>query len=204
MKGALLILGFFLCGVFLGSADIIPRAFGEEYLSLALYTMLVLAGMCMGFDTRNFLIVREFGYKALFLPVAIVLGTALGAFVVWLLLLFLQHDISLRDVMGVGAGFGYYSLSSVIITRLGNAELGSVALVANVSRELLTLLFAPMLVKYLGGLAPVATGGATTMDTCMPVIARYAGERYAIMGIFSGMVLTLIVPALVTAVFTYW
>ncbi len=204
MKGALLILGCFLCGVFLGSADIIPRSFGEEYLSLALYTMLVLAGMCMGFDTRNFLIVREFGYKALFLPVAIVFGTFLGAFFVWLLLLLLQHDISLRDVMGVGAGFGYYSLSSVIITRLGNAELGSVALVANVSRELLTLLFAPMLVKYLGGLAPVATGGATTMDTCMPVIARYAGERYAIMGIFSGMVLTLIVPVLVTAVFTYW
>ncbi len=203
MKGALFILAFFLGGVFFGHANIIPRSFGEEYLTLALYTMLVLAGMCMGFDTRNFLIVREYGFKAIFLPIAIMLGTALGAFFIWLVLSAMHHDISLRDVMGVGAGFGYYSLSSVIITRLGNAELGSVALLANVTRELITLLFAPALVRYLGGLAPVATGGAATMDTCMPTIARYAGERYAIMGIFSGMVLTLIVPILVTGIFTW-
>ncbi len=204
MKGALIILICFLSGVFAGQADAITAYIGSDFLGYALYAMLVLAGMCMGFDTRNFLIVREFGFKILLLPVAIVLGSFLASIVAFGVLNFFAYDISLRDVMGVGAGLGYYSLSSVIITRLGDAELGSVALLANVSRELFTLLLAPLLVRVAGGFAPVAAGGATTMDTCMPVIAKYAGEKYAIMGIFSGMVLTMLVPILVTAIFTYF
>ncbi len=203
MKGSLYILLFFACGIFVGTLEIIPDEMGDNLLTYALYAMLVLAGMCMGFDTRNFLIIRNFGFKILLLPVGSVLGTALGAVVAWFALEALQYGLSLRDVMGVGAGFGYYSLSSVMIAKFGNAELGSVALIANVSRELLTLLFAPIMVRYAGGLAPVASGGATTMDTCMPVIARYAGEQYAIMGVFSGMVLTMAVPVFVTALFTW-
>ncbi len=204
MKSALCILFFFILGLLCGNGEIISKELGESALNAALYVMLVLAGMCMGFDTRNFLIVREYGFSILLLPIAVIVGTAFGSCIAWGLLQLLQHNISLRDVMGVGAGFGYYSLSSVIIAKLGNAELGSVALVSNISRELLTLLFAPLLVKMAGGFAPVATGGAASMDTCMPVIARYAGERYAIMGVFSGMVLSLAVPVLVTAIFTWW
>ncbi len=203
MKGSLCILFFFVCGIFVGTLGVIPDAMADDLLTYALYVMLVLAGMCMGFDTRNFLIIRDFGFKIILLPVGSVLGTALGAAIAWVLLSALQHHLSLRDALGVGAGFGYYSLSSVMIAKFGNAELGSVALIANISRELLTLLFAPMLVRYAGGLAPVASGGATTMDTCMPVIARYAGEEYAIMGVFSGMVLTMAVPVFVTALFTW-
>ena len=204
MKSGLLILLCFAAGVLTGQADVIPRAVGEDALSLALYAMLLLAGMCMGFDTRNFLIVRALGMRVMLLPLAVMAGTALGALAAWMLLGLLAHDLSLRDVMAVGAGFGYYSLSSVIIARLGDAALGSVALLANITRELLTLLLCPLLVRVAGGLAPVATGGAASMDTCMPVIARYAGERYAIMGVFSGMVLTMLVPVLVTGLFTWF
>ncbi len=204
MKGGFLILFFFLSGVFAGKAHLIPLDLSGEFLTFALYALLVLAGMCMGFDTRNFLIVREFGFKILLLPFAVVLGTILACIVAWGILGFFGHGISLRDTIGVGAGLGYYSLSSIIITRLGDAELGSVALLANVSRELFTLLFAPLMVRIAGGLAPVAAGGAPAMDTCMPVVAKYAGERYAIMGIFSGMILTILVPILVTAIFTYF
>lgn len=204
MKSALFILGSFVAGILAGRMDIISRATGEDALALALYTMLILAGMCMGFDTRNFLIVRALGLRVLLLPLGIVAGTALGALVAWLLLGLMMQDFSLRDVMAVGAGFGYYSLSSAIIARLGDAALGSVALLANIARELCTLLLAPLLVRIGGGLAPVATGGAASMDTCMPVIARYAGERFAIMGVFSGMVLTLLVPVLLTGLFTWF
>lgn len=204
MKGSLCILASFLIGVLAGHWDLIPRALGEDALTLALWVMLVLAGMCMGFDTRNFLIVRALGLRVTLLPLGIMVGTALGALVAWGILGLMLHDMPLREVMAVGAGFGYYSLSSVIIARLGDAALGSVALLANIMRELCTLLLAPLLVKFLGGLAPVATGGAASMDTCMPVIARYAGERYAIIGIFSGMVLTLLVPVLVTGLFTWF
>ncbi len=203
MKGAFFIVFFFLCGIAVGTQELIPDSLSSDLLSYSLYIMLVLAGMSMGFDTKNFLIIKEFGLRILLIPIGSVIGTVLGAFLAFALLQALNYDISFRDTLGVGAGFGYYSLSSVMISNFGNAELGSVALIANVSRELLTLLFAPIMIRMAGGLAPVAAGGATTMDTCMPVIARYAGEQYAIMGIFSGMVLSITVPIFVTAIFTF-
>ncbi len=203
MKSALYILFFFACGIIVGTQGLVDEKLSEDLLTYTLYAMLVFAGMTMGFETKNFLIIRDFGLRVLLLPIFSVLGTFLGVVISWALLHALQYHLSFRDVLGVGAGFGYYSLSSVMITQFGNAELGSVALIANVSRELLTLLFAPVLVRYAGGFAPVASGGATTMDTCMPIIARYAGEQYAIMGVFSGMTLTIAVPFFVTAIFTF-
>ncbi len=204
MKSAFMILLCFGAGVLAGKFGLMPHSLGQDFLTYALYAMLVLAGTCMGFDTRNFFIVREFGYRILLLPLIVMLGTGAGSLLSWGVLHLMHNDMSVRDALAVGAGFGYYSLSSVIITRLGSAELGSVALLANITRELVTLLFAPLLVRLWGGFAPVASGGAASMDTCMPVIARHAGERYAIMGIFSGMVLTMIVPPLVTAILTWW
>ena len=40
-----------------------------------------------------------------------------------------------------GSGFGYYSLSSIFITEYKGAELGTIALLSNISREIITLLF---------------------------------------------------------------
>ena len=35
------------------------------------------------------------------------------------------------------------------------------------------------------------------MDTCLPVIAQVSGERCAVLALFSGMSLTLLVPVIV-------
>ena len=39
---------------------------------------------------------------------------------------------------------------------------------------------APLLAKYFGKLAPISVGGATTMDTTLPIITRYSGESFII------------------------
>lgn len=201
MRSGLGILAVFVLGLVLGRAGLLAGAASERALDLALCLMLFLAGMGMGFDVRAFLVVRQLGLRALLLPLAIIAGSGLGGLCAWLALPLLGMGLELAEVLGVGAGFGYYSLSSVLIGQLHSQALGSVALIANISRELLTLLAAPLLVRFLGGLAPVATGGAASMDTCLPVIARCAGEQYAIMGVLSGMALTLAVPLLVTGIF---
>lgn len=59
---------------------------------------------------------------------------------------------SLSDFLAVGSGFGYYSLSSIFITEYRGAELGTIALLANIVRELIVLLCAPLLVKFLENL----------------------------------------------------
>ena len=105
---------------------------------------------------------------------------------------------SLTDSLAVGAGFGYYSLSSIFIADLRGPELATVALLCNVMREIFTLLAAPLVARRAGPLAAVSIGGATTFDTTLPVITRAAGAPYAVVSIFHGCVLDFSVPFLVT------
>ena len=100
--------------------------------------------------------------------------------------------------MAVGAGFGYYSLSSIFITEYRGPELGTVALLSNIAREIITLLGAPLLLKYFGRLAPISAGGATTMDTTLPIITQTSGKAFVILSIYHGFVVDFSVPLLVT------
>jgi uncharacterized membrane protein YbjE (DUF340 family) len=105
---------------------------------------------------------------------------------------------SLTDCLAVGSGFGYYSLSSILITQYHGPDLGTVALLANIIREVCTLLGAPLMVKYFGPLAPISSGGATTMDTTLPIITRTSGQDFVILSLFHGFLVDFSVPFLVT------
>ncbi|KAF1075524.1 lysine exporter LysO family protein [Halodesulfovibrio sp. MK-HDV] len=199
MKGSLIILSFFIAGCFVGHMESVPAWLLNDSLSTyTLYALLFLVGMSIGFDSRCWQILRQMHLKVLLVPVAIIIGTAVGSVAAWCLI----ADMPMRDVLAVGAGFGYYSLSTVIITNLGDPILGSVALLANIIREIITLLCTPILVRFFGKLAPIASGGATAMDTTLPIIVKFTSERYGIISVFSGMVLTVLVPFIVTLIMT--
>ena len=102
------------------------------------------------------------------------------------------------DSLAVGAGFGYYSFSSIFIADLRGPELATIALLCNVMREIFTLLAAPLVARWCGPLAAVSIGGATTFDTTLPVITQAAGRPYAVVSIFHGCALDFSVPFLVT------
>ena len=76
--------------------------------------------------------------------------------------------------------------------------MGTVALLANIMREIITLLGAPLMVKWFGKLAPISAGGATSMDTTLPIITKCSGESFTILSIFHGFVVDFSVPFLVT------
>lgn len=199
MKGSLIILSFFIAGCIVGHMESVPAWLLNDALSTyTLYALLFLVGMSIGFDTHCWQILRQMHLKVLLVPVAVIAGTAAGSLAAWCIL----ADMPLRDVLAVGAGFGYYSLSTVIITNLGDPVLGSVALLSNIIREIITLLCTPVLVRFFGKLAPVASGGATAMDTTLPIIVKFTSERYGIIAVFSGMVLTILVPFIVTFIMT--
>ena len=200
MKESLIVLLFFGAGVLAGVLGDFPPAFVEivhEASNYAVYAMLAAVGMTLGFDVRAWRILRDLkGWVAL-VPLMIAVGTFLGGTAAWAVL-----DMSFRDVMAVSAGFGYYSLSSMLINQLADVSLGSMALIANMVRELVTLLFAPLIARVFGGLGPLSAAGAAS-DTCLPAIIRTSGERNTILGIFSGMVLTVAVPFFVTGIFAW-
>ncbi len=195
MKNSLIILGFFVAGTLLGLFSMIPPYILKNDLSpYALYLLMFLVGVSVGADKKAWGILKNARLKIVMVPLVVVAGTLAGAAVVSLPL----REISLKESLAVGAGFGYYSLSSIFIGQISGKTLGVVALISNICREVITLLGTPLLVRYFGKLAPIASGGATAMDTTLPIITKFAGKEYAIISVFSGVVLTILVPFLVT------
>lgn len=195
MKGSLIIVGFFIAGIIVGLLDVVPQALVESDVSYyALCLLMFCVGVSIGSDTSVLKSFRKVNPRLMVLPLMTILGTLAGCAAVSLLLGHRQ----LSDCLAIGSGFGYYSLSSIFITEYRGAELGTIALLANICREILTLLCAPLLAKYFGKLAPISVGGATSMDTTLPIITRSSGEDFIIVSIFHGFCVDFSVPFLVT------
>ena len=50
------------------------------------------------------------------------------------------------------------------------------------------------MVKYFGKLAPICAGGATTMDTTLPIITKFSGSEYVMVALFHGIIIDFSVP----------
>lgn len=195
MKGSLIIVGFFILGIAAGLSGMVPESIIDGDLTFyALCALLLCVGIGIGSD-RN--IVTKF--KSLDVRMALLpLGTALGTFAGSLVVSFILSGRSPLDCLAVGSGFGYYSLSSIFITEYKGTELGTIALLANIIREMVTLLLSPVLAKVFGPLAPISSGGVTSMDTTLPIIMASSGEQYSAVSIFHGFILDFSIPFLVT------
>lgn len=195
MKGSMIIVGFFILGIAAGLSGMVPESIIDGDLTFyALCALLLCVGIGIGSD-RN--IVTKF--KSLDVRMALLpLGTALGTFAGSLVVSFILSGRSPLDCLAVGSGFGYYSLSSIFITEYKGAELGTIALLANIIREMVTLLLSPVLAKVFGPLAPISSGGVTSMDTTLPIIMASSGEQYSAVSIFHGFILDFSIPFLVT------
>ena len=190
MKGSLIILFFFCTGVLLARLGLIPTYLLEHDCTVyALWLLMLLVGISIGSDRRLGEILRTLKPRVLLLPMATTAGTFAGTALVSL---FLSYSVS--ECMAVGAGFAYYSLSSIFISQYKGAELGTIALISNIARELITLLLTPLLARHLGPLIPISCGGASTMDTTLPVITRYCGKEWIFVSIVHAMILDFSVP----------
>jgi uncharacterized membrane protein YbjE (DUF340 family) len=200
MKNSLIILSFFVAGLLLGIGKILPEQFIKTDFSMyALYGLMFLVGISIGADRNSWSVLQSMKLKIFLIPLGIITGTLAGSALVSLLL----PGLKLKEVLAVGSGFGYYSLSSLFITQISGQTLGVIALLSNILREIFTLLATPLLVVYFGKLAGIASGGATSMDTTLPVISRYSGKEWSIISVFSGVILTILVPFLVTFILKF-
>ena len=195
MKGSLIIVSFFALGALCGVFQWIPSEWlSGDWSFYALCGLMFSVGLSIGHDPQTVQNFRTLNPRLMWLPVCTILGTLSAAALIGL---FFSHR-TLPECMAVGSGFGYYSLSSIFITEYKGAELGTVALLSNIAREIMTLLGAPLMVRWFGNLAPISSGGATTMDTTLPIITQCAGQRFVIVSIFHGFVVDFSVPFLVT------
>ena len=209
MKSSLAILLFFLLGCVGGlyyTAD-----FDLHLLSVdVLYVLMLLLGINLGCnqDLKGFVrqfrkgFVRQFSFKMLLVPLATMAGTFLFSAVAG----FILSQWSVFDCMAVGSGFAYYSISSVLITQLKApsigmqlaTELGTIALLANIFREMTALVGAPFIRKYFGRLAPISAAGIGSADILLASISRYSGKDAIPLAILHGILINISVPFFVS------
>lgn len=195
LKGSLIILAFFATGVVLGYLrQTTQDGASSNFSTYTLYLLMFCVGVGIGADQRAMNALKNFNLNILLVPLTTVVGTLSGVAFTYTFV----DGLKLTEILAIGSGFGYYSLSSIIITELSSPEIGVIALLANVIREIITLLFAPVFSKYFGKLAPIVSGGATSMDTTLPIISIASGKEYAVISLFHGIVLTILVPFIVT------
>lgn len=203
LTGTFAVLAFFLAGCLAGWAGLVPEDIREMHItSVILYIMMFLAGITIGSNPDLSEIIRNIRPGLILLPIA----SIAGCLIMTSAIAFISGKWSLPECLATGSGMGYYSLSSILIFQykeptLGTemaAELGTIALLANVFRELGTLVAIPLIVRKCGAFAAIASAGATAMDVCLPVILKYSGSRYLPAAVISGIVSDFSVPVLVT------
>ncbi|MBM7624369.1 lysine exporter LysO family protein [Sporohalobacter salinus] len=136
--------------------------------------------------------IKKIGWKIILVPLMIGIGSIIGAILSgWLL------TLPVNESSAIGAGFGWYSLSGVLITEIYDVQIGSLAFLTNIFRELLAVILIPLLAKKQESLTLIAPGGATTMDTTLPLIVKSSTSKLGVIAFISGVVLSFLVPILV-------
>ncbi len=183
----LVVLGTF-AGYFLPSVSVLADGSVATWI---LYVLLFIIGIQMAGSGSSLgkLIVQP---AVLLLPLVTMAGTLLGS----LGTLFFT-GMSVGKALALGSGFGWYSLSGVLITNLGDPVLGAAAFLSNLLRETIAFLSVPLL--YLTGRCESGIGisGATSMDVTLPVIEDTWGSEIIPLSVVHGVILSFLVPFLV-------
>jgi uncharacterized membrane protein YbjE (DUF340 family) len=158
----------------------------------ALTFLVFLVGIGIGRNRDLLKTLREAGVRMLLIPASVALGTLAGCAAAGALL-----SMQPGQSLAVGAGFGWYTLSGVLLGQLHSPALGAMAFLANVARELLAVLLIPVLARRWSFTMAVAPGGATTMDTTLPLISSCTDSKTAMLAFANGVVLSSLVPVLV-------
>lgn len=200
MRENLAIFGFLALGLVAGMTGTAPAALAAPGLPLVLLSGLVfLVGITLGGNREVLASLRRLRWQMLLLPLFTIAGTLAFS----CLAVFLVHDLGLADCLAVGSGFGYYSLSSVLIAELkGGATdataLATVALLANIVREMVALFGLPWFARFGGRLAPISVAGINSMDVCLPMIVRNSGSEFIPLAVLHGVALEVSVPVLIS------
>ena len=199
MKGSLIVIVFFCVGCIMGVFN--KFQFDTHTVSMyILYALMLQVGISIG-SNKN-LIISHLHPKMLLIPLGTITGTLLFSALASILL----SQWSVFDCMAVGSGFAYYSLSSILITQFKEptigiqlaTELGTIALLTNIFREMMALLGTPLIKKYFGKLAPISAAGVNSMDVLLPSISRYSGKEMIPIAILHGILIDISVPVFVS------
>ncbi len=182
-----------LLGMFTGYF-ILPESvlqYTDTVIDIGLCFLLFIVGLDIGRNKNILSQIKKMGFRILLIPIMIALGSIIGSSIGGFLI-----NLPLNESSAVGAGFGWYSLSAMMLSSY-SVQTSTLAFISNVVREVFALIMIPFIAKYIGDLESIAPAGATAMDTSLPIISRSTNSKTAIISFVTGVVLSSLVPILV-------
>lgn len=154
-----------------------------------LYTLILFVGIdLVGLKIDK----NSFSLKLLFVPILVVFGSILGGAIASLIF---SHPLNIG--IALSAGFGWFTLSSVLLSDKLGVEFGAIALLIDLFRELLAIL----LLYLFGHSIPktaIAAAGATSLDSTLPIVKQTCPSSEIPLALISGLILTILAPILIT------
>lgn len=97
--------------------------------------------------------------------------------------------------VALASSFGWYSLSGTMMTDAYGAMWGSVALINDLTREILALLFIPTVMRWSSSSA-IGLAGVTSLDFTLPTLQKAGGSEIVPMVISFGFITNVVSPVL--------
>ena len=161
----------------------------DDVATWALMLLLFLIGLQLrnaGLSLRKLLMNRQ--------GVGIALALVVSSLVAGLALVPVL-DIPWHQSLALASGFGWYSLSGIVIGDALGPAWGGVAFLNDVLREIIALALIPLVIHARPAMA-IGYGGATAMDFSLPVIRSSGGLACVPVAIASGFLLSFLSPVL--------
>ena len=191
---AAVVLGMLSGGFFLSGRDL---SWCSAVIDFGLYLLLFLVGLDMGRQGDVIRELRTSGFEVLLVPFSVIVGTFLFAGAAGILL-----PLSIKDTVAASAGFGWYSLAPTLLAPY-SLSLSAVSFLSNVMREILSIVAIPFVARSIGYLECVSLPGAAAMDTVLTIVVGATHERITIYSFISGVILSLLVPVLVSVIILF-
>lgn len=163
--------------------------FALDYsLTVSLVILYTGVGISFGMNRTVFQYIRILNWKIILIPLAIIAGSLAGGYISGIIL-----DIPSYITVTAAGGMSYYSITGAYLTQVYGIEVGAYGFLVNVTREFLTVLFLPFIIKLSPG-AAIASGAAGDMDTMLVPITKFTGTELGIVTLITGTILTFLVP----------
>ncbi|MDR1203464.1 MAG: lysine exporter LysO family protein [Tannerellaceae bacterium] len=172
---------------------LMPKAyvyFLDYSLTASLVVLYISVGISLGASKDVLKYIRQLGFRVLFLPIAIFIGSLTGGFLAGCIL-----NIPMHIPVMSAAGMSYYSITGAYMSQAYGVEVGTYGFIVNVMREFFTVSSLPLLIKISKG-SPIAGGAAGNMDTMLAPVTKFVGAELGLVTLFTGTVLTFLVPFL--------
>jgi len=160
-------------------------------IQFGLYLLLFFIGIDIGKNDNILNDLKKLNKKVLFLPFITIISSLAGGAVASILL-----SLSIGESVAISAGMGWYSFSAIELSKV-SVELGGIAFLSNIFRELLAIFLIPVIAKKIGSFESISVAGATAMDSVLPIINKSNPAEISIISFYSGLVISIVVPILI-------